>query len=472
MQTRQINQYRALHKPNQLIYGTGTVVVITGWTPKERVAKLLEPHQYAAIGNLYSRPGIDLLIRNLLNNPHITGLLIIEATKQDENSGAINALLEFLSGKLEIGSDIAPDDIERVRQLGWIKLREINPSQLADRLALIEFAAAFSKPLGGEPKIYPVPEIKSDTVPSPLYGHRIEGKTIAETWVKILHRIRTGGVLRPTGYDGQWQELIDLMAVITDEPGEFYFPEPNYLPCDRPFLDSYIPSLLNDSPKESGVKYTYGQRLRSLFGVDQIEQVVRKLASEIDAASGVMSLWDVEDHNKGGSPCLNQIWVRIVNEELSLTAVLRSNDMFNAWPSNAFGLRALQMHVRDRLKEETGTTFQLGPLVTLSQSAHLYDHSFAYADEVVQKYYGKTPKTYEDPVGNFLVEVENQQIKVSRMDSLGTTVREYVGQNTRALMQAIILDAPSMQVDHALYLGGQIERAWDALRYNEKFTQG
>jgi hypothetical protein len=29
----------------------------------------------------------------------------------------------------------------------------------------------------------------------------------------------------------------------------------------------------------------------------------------------------------------------IVNEELSLTAVFRSNDMFSAWPANAMGLR-------------------------------------------------------------------------------------------------------------------------------------
>lgn len=461
------HKYTALHKPNQLIYGTGTVVVVTGWTPKERVAKLLEPEQYAAIGNLYSPAGVDLLVRNVLFNPHVTGFLLIEATQQDKNSGAIDALIQFLHGEIEVGGDIHSDDIQRIRMLRWTNLYGIDRSLLSDRIALVESY----RPLGGEPKAYPVPKIKSDTLPSPLYGHRIEGKTIAETWMKILQRIRSGGVLRPTGYDGQWQELIDLMAVVTEEPEDFYFPDPNYLPCDREFINNYIPSVLEDAPYVPGVKYTYGQRLRSWFGKDQVEQVVQKLVGEIDAASGIMSLWDVKDHEKGGSPCLNQIWVRVVDQKLSLTAVLRSNDMFNAWPANAFGLRALQTHVKERLERETSGTFTLGPLVTLSQSAHLYDHSFNYADEVVQNYYGKETKTYNDPVGNFLVEVEEKQIKVSRMNGIGKTVREYVGRNAGQLLDAIALDAPAIEPSHAMYLGVQLNRAWNALRYNEKFTQ-
>lgn len=461
--------YKALHKPNQLIYGTGTVVIVTGWTPKERVAKLLEPEQYAVIGNLYSPAGVDLLVRNILHNPHITGLLIIEATQQDKNSGSISALFETLRGALTyIGKDILAEDIQRIQRLRWHILHGLNRSLLRDQVALLEN----NKPLGGEAKVYSIPEIESSALPSPLYGHRVEGKTIAETWVKILHRIRSGGVLRPTGYDGQWQELIDLMAVVTNEPDGFYFPDPNYLPCDREFIANYIPSLLEDAPYKVGVKYTYGQRLRSHFGCDQVEQVVEKLVGEIDAASAVMNLWDTADHERGGSPCLNQVWVRVVNNELSLTAVLRSNDMFNAWCANAFGLRALQMHIKERLEAATNITLGLGSLITLSQSAHLYDHSFAYADEIVNTYYKKQKKVYNDPVGNFLVEVVENQIKVSRLNAASNAVMQYSERNVQALLDAIALDAPAMHPDHAMYLGVQLERAWNCLRYNEKFIQG
>jgi thymidylate synthase len=60
-------QYKALYKPNQLIYGSGQTVVITGWTVKQAIAKHLETQDYAVIGQLYSPTrGINLLVRNLL----------------------------------------------------------------------------------------------------------------------------------------------------------------------------------------------------------------------------------------------------------------------------------------------------------------------------------------------------------------------------------------------------------------------
>jgi hypothetical protein len=40
------------------------------------------------------------------------------------------------------------------------------------------------------------------------------------------------------------------------------------------------------------------------------------------------------------------------------------------------------------------------------------------------------------------------------------------------LQDAIALDAPAMQVQHAMYLGSQLDKAWNALRYGEKFIQG
>jgi len=147
-------------------------------------------------------------------------------------------------------------------------------------------------------------------------------------------------VLRSTGYDGQWQELIDLMAVVTDEPPEFFFPEPNYLPINRDFLGQYIPQMLEGAQYSEGIKYTYGQRMRSWFGHDQIEEVVA-IISEVDAASAVINLWDSggkitrradgsSNHQHSGSSCRKHIWVRVVDGKLSLTATLQSNDMFAA----------------------------------------------------------------------------------------------------------------------------------------------
>ena len=454
-------EYNPICKQQGLKIGTGTVVIATGWKPVEAIAKHLEPHQYAAIGSLYSPAGVEYIVRNILANPHVTGILAFRLTRQDENSGSIDAFVNFMEAAWEI-EGIPWEDVSRVRSLPFIVLDDFDHSNIFDCIERL----SRRKPLGGEPRYY-YPEItESAIMPGTMWGHRIEGKTIAHTWVRILHRIRTTGRESPSGY-GTRQELIDLMAVVTDEPDEFNVPD--WLPVDRPYLDSYYPQLLMDTP--SGVKYTYGSRLRSHFGYDQVEQCITKLTYEPDAASAVMSLWDVEDHIKGGSPCLNHIWLRIIDGSLSLTAVFRSNDMFDAWCANAFGLRKLQMLVRDRLSKESGTRYGLAPLITLSQSAHIYDHSYGYADKVIKERYKAYPKSFDDPVGNYQIEIKDGVIAVNRMLPDGTICAQYRGSLSQ-VSNAIALDAPAMQPSHAMYLGRELQQAWDCLKQNRRYCQG
>lgn len=482
------NNYRAICKPNQLIYGTGTVVVVTGWMPKERVAALLDPSQYAAIGGLVSPgAGIDYLVRNLLANPHVVRLVMLGCTRQDKASGSVDALQKFLQRGTRdgIGSDIPDEVLLNLRnRLSWGRSPDLDSLPLT-----VDALRQHSLPQGSELFYFPPPETKSTVYPGHLYGHRVEGKTIAETWVQIIHRIKTTGVIRPTGYDAQWQELINLTAVVTDEPEGFYFPEPNYLPCDREFVENYIPQILEDAPYQEGVKYTYAQRLRSWFGRDQIEDVIQKLIKEIDAASAVMSLWDAggvpheqmghlresgsSDHQHGGSPCLNHVWVRVVNNELSLTGLFRSNDMFNAWPSNAFGLRALQQYIRDAIAAKSDYDLKMGPLMTISQSAHIYDHVWEYADKLVAENYAKSTKSeYSDPAGNYLIEVEGGEVVVSRcVPVTGEVVNTYRDDNPLKLIRQIAADAPALQPDHAGYLGIEITKAVIAAKYNLLYTQ-
>lgn len=485
-------QYKPLHKPNQLIYGTGQTAVVTGWTVKQSIAKRLQPHEFAVIGQLYSPTrGIAILIRNLLANPHVRFLVVLNGTREDKNAGGGECLLDFFRHGFEEGvTDTGREAwviCSRIR--GYID-REIEKSaleKLRDGVECSEvqsIAQAVSQvkayatreplPPWGSPLEFPMPEVVHTVLPGPRYGHRIEGRTIAQTWVKIIHRIKTTGTIRPTGYDGQWQELIDLMAVVTDEPPGFYFPEPNYLPCDRAFLEEYVHQILDDAPYQEGVKYTYGQRLRSWFGRDQIEQVITKLIGEIDAASAVMSLWDVQDHEKGGSPCLNHIWVRVVEGELSLTAVLRSNDMFAAWVANAMGLRALQQHVRDEIAKRSPFKLRMGPLITVSQSAHIYDDTWENADRLIRQQYAAlvARRDYFDPSGNFLIETEGNQIIVRQTTpGSGEVVACYSSKNPLKLLREVCAATPAIGPEHAGYLGMELQKAAQSLLAGEQYVQ-
>ena len=492
--SKQITQfyYTAEHKPNQLIYGSGQTAVITGWTVKETLRKHLKDNEYAVIGQLYSPTrGINLLIRNLLLNPHVRYLVILNATKEDKNAGACQCLGDFFRYGVEASISDTGRKSWVIRSLipGYIDIDiDINALEKLRRSVEIQEAISISDAVEkikfygnkeivtpwGIPLQFPMNIVESNVFPGTRYGHRIEGKTIAETWVKIIHRIKTTGTIRPTGYDGKWQELIDLMAVVTEEPDDFYFPEPNYLPIDRSFLEEYISQILDDAINQEGVKYTYGQRLRSWFGRDQIEQVIEKLIGEIDAASAVMTLWDVKDHEKGGSPCLNHIWLRVVDNELSLTAVLRSNDMFAAWPANAMGLRALQKHIRNEICQRSQYDLKLGPLITLSQSAHIYDDTWSNAEQLIKEQYSAICKKldYYDPVGNFLIEIADDKIVVTHTTpGSGEIVGCYSGKNPLKMIKEICAALPAIRPDHAGYLGMELQKAANCLKIDKSYIQ-
>ncbi|MEH2044920.1 thymidylate synthase [Nostoc sp.] len=485
-------EYKALHKPNQLIYGLGQTAVITGWTVKQAIAKHLQPEDYAVIGQLYSPTrGINLLIRNLLLNPHVRYLVVLNATKEDNNAGAGECLLDFFRKGFEEGvcDTGLPCWVIRSSITGYIDLevkasalehlrdsvKEQETKSISEAVSLVKsYVQQKALAAWGLPIEFPMPTVKPTVLPGPRYGHRIEGKTIAETWVKIIHRIKTTGTIRPTGYDGQWQELIDLMAIVTDEPANFYFPEPNYLPIDPPFLEGYVSQILDDAPSREGLKYTYGQRLRSWFERDQIDQVIQKLIGEIDAASAVMNLWDVKDHEKGGSPCLNHIWLRVVDNELSLTATLRSNDMFAAWPANAMGLRALQRHIRDEIAKHSEYELKMGPLITISQSAHIYDDTWSNAEQLIKQQYANICRKidYYDPAGNFLVEIAEKEIVVTQTTpGSGEVVSCYSGKDALKLLREICAASPSIRADHAGYLGMELQRASECLKTGAKYIQ-
>ncbi|MGH2412803.1 MAG: thymidylate synthase, partial [Microcystaceae cyanobacterium] len=139
--------YTPHYKPKQLICGYAQTAVITGWTIKQYLAQHLSAQEFAVIGNLYScTRGISPLIRNLLANPHVRFLVILNATKEDKNAGACDCLLDFfrygfIKGKSDTGREcwvihskttgyidieISADALENLRQaLQWQEAKSI-----------------------------------------------------------------------------------------------------------------------------------------------------------------------------------------------------------------------------------------------------------------------------------------------------------------------------------------------------------
>jgi thymidylate synthase len=487
-------KFQSAYKSEQLHYGSGNVAIVTGWTPKEKIIPLLEEAAYAIIGQLYSSTrGMDYLIRNLIANTYVRYIVVLNATSQDRLAGGCQCLLDFFRNGFKRGRSDSGRECWVVRSIfyGYIDI-EI-PEEILNLLRslvavievkteseLVESVAKINTdciplPEWGIPALFPKDVYIPLVLPGNIYGHRVEGKTIAETWVKIIHRIKTTGIIRPSKHDSDWQELINLMAIVTDEPEDYYFPEPNYLPCDRAYIDKYIPQMLSVA-SDDGVEYSYGSRLRKHFGRNQIEQVIKKLSKSIDSASAVMSLWDVKDHeSSSGSPCLNHIWLRIVDNRLSLTALFRSNDMFSAWVANAMQLRALQRLIFQEVKL-VHQELEIGYLMTISESAHIYSECHEYVDKLIKEHYyqlvEKEYKKYDDPVGSYVIEIADDLIQVSRITpGSGELIKQYLGKDPLQLGRQICADADAISPMHSLYLGVELNKASIARKTHQIYVQ-
>lgn len=481
-------QYKPICRANELIVGTGSSIIITGWTPKERVAKLLEPHEYACIGNLYSPMyGLTPLVVNLLANPYNWDIHLLSATNQDKVAGAIEALYYFLKGhyffdgtyKVTRGKEgdiigslsnvFDPKALRKAVDSWSFRLWEFENNKIEDLVECVKSAERWKYPLRkfADPIFIEIPKPESPTLPGDMCGHLVKGQTVAEVWLKAIALIRSTGRLTESQY-GERQELIQMTSVVYNEPADFHF-EP-WLPVTKDFIEDYIPQMCSKDLPE-GISYTYGSKIRnwqyknsiSVVSLDQLTAVATKLAANKDSSQCTISLWDVEtDTFSKSPPCLTNIWVRLVDNRLIMIATFRSHDIYTAYPSNVMALRELQGILLDKLYELSDKVYNAGELIINSQSAHIYGHSFQHTDDVL-----KTQKSnkinYNDPVGNFIITCTIQfaqvKITVTQTDPTGLPVAEYTGNNPLELIREIAIANPGIQAVHLGYLGMELQKA-------------
>lgn len=460
--------YESIVNESQIEVGSGATVIVTGWTEPSSV--LVKPIHYAAKGALRScHAGIDNLIRNLLANPQVKGVVIYDACRfNDAPDGnpltAVKNLIKWgvdfsfaASGRMPIvggvgtvSSEFSPAAIASLQHLKVIKVSyhdDIPGACLFLNQTETEARSRF---------YYPPPEIEGNQLP-PTIGAVIKGDGVSHCWLQILNLIREAGTIREASNgDGYWQEVLNLTTVIGKEPE----PYPEYLPVSPESVETYLPQLLEGVPPED-VRYTYGSRIRSWFGSDQLEQVAQKLARNPNSTSAVISIWDTNDHNNEYPPCLNHLWFRVLNQELTLTALFRSNDMFSAWPLNVLGLQRLQEEVVEKInqiKQEKSHPFLenspiiKGSLTTISESAHIYDYAWEHSDSLLSQHDSQLPT--RDPAGDFLI----GKGSVKLTDRYQEPIKSIQHPNPNQLKGKAIRAFPQITVPHALYLGYELGR--------------
>lgn len=119
--------------------------------------------------------------------------------------------------------------------------------------------------------------------------------------------------------------------------------------------------------------------------IDQVQLAIDTLKKDLSRRSIVMTSWiPARDsikfgpkREKSSSPCISYIQPQIVENKLHLFVVMKTNDLFNAWPLNAFGLVELQKHMAEQLGVGVGI------YTHFSVSMNIYEDIYELARQLV-----------------------------------------------------------------------------------------
>ena len=141
------------------------------------------------------------------------------------------------------------------------------------------------------------------------------------------------------------------------------------------------------------VKSATGWRWRQQFKVDQLEFAVHKLETDKTNRHAVLQAWDPDaDVEKPGAnvPCLVTWHLHCIGQELHLSVLQRSADMYFGFPHDILGARVVQELVAARLR------MRVGSILYAISNAHLYEDQWPAAEEMMARAEG--PRSYDESV--------------------------------------------------------------------------
>jgi thymidylate synthase len=475
----------------KLIIGSleSNVGIAVLWSFKEVVARGLNKEDYAVLGNYYDRRnGLEPLIRNCLANPNIRYIFILGNDKAKSKEVLINFFEKgFDETGIVLGTDakiprgIPEEDLNKLRENVMVvdlseKVTNQNDSEEYSKVIKEALQNIEKKPPYDEPKLYDKPKLETDSFPSEKVGFVVRGRTVGETWLKMLNDVYNYGKLTKmyTNETTQVREIINLVAVISDENPDEPKMEP-YFRFNKDYLTSYYDEICTDKIPE-GTIYTYGSRLMAWEGkngekINQIADMIEYLKKDTYRKSAVAQTWIVEDEltrrylNKDrNSPCIILVHPNIQDGVLHLTVYIRSSDVFRAWPLNAFGLRKLQKIIADGLGVDMGT------LTTIGSSSHIYQDCWEDTKEILKEHY-KDTNCFFDPRGYYTINLKEGKIRVDHFSPDSQLLKEYSGISAREINDQINSSQHPSDSYHSSYLGEELMKAQIALENGLEYIQ-
>jgi thymidylate synthase len=239
----------------------------------------------------------------------------------------------------------------------------------------------------------------------------IKADNLAQAWEKAVKTILKKGHRRYVKAPEYQIETLDLPLMIKVK-NPLSEPRLSKLATDsRQLVEEYTKTYVfgyDDPKKEKEFEYTYHSRLRAypdckvrawlpaiseddqelkrqvkkiipdgkccVQRIDQVEYAIKIFKKDPTRRTVVLSTWiPYRDLMKFGprrqdtsSPCLVLFYPQLVDSRLHLFVVMKTNDLYNAWPGNAFAFTALQKYMADKIGVKTGS------YTHFSVSMHIY----------------------------------------------------------------------------------------------------
>ncbi len=207
----------------------------------------------------------------------------------------------------------------------------------------------------------------------------ISGSNIFDAWLKAASEVQANGAGFPA-YDTQWikkhelKEVLNMVVEIRDPSltrDEYDIVLETHPPVLLEWLDALWQCL--DQAKIAKLLpelgYSYGQRLFSYRGVNQVKRVTDILKARPWEWRASLTLYNpTEDdyHVAASPPCVGMLDFKLRDDRLHLSVFCRAWDIGKKFVPDAINLGKIQ---RDAAKEiGVGT----GPMTLLVSSAHIY----------------------------------------------------------------------------------------------------
>ncbi len=472
-----------LYFKDKLIIGNpdSEIGIVCLWTPVEKIADNLDKNKFALAGQLYSKEGINYIIRNILANPKIRLLIICG----EERVGSGDALMKLIDKGVDDNNKILETEMAQIHK--EIPMRAIDSLRQNVKYLNLMGQTDVSKIITeinkycpqnnswAEIQIFPEAQIEFDGVmPTDQSFFKIRRKYAGETWLEILKKIMKFGTIRESFHGNNCKELFNITAVITDEdPDDFkIFP---YFQITKKDIKEYLPKFMTG--KKGTADYTYGERLWKFPKIDdknlkynQVDEVIIDYLSRYPTDRAACAvIFDIRDHTAKSSPCMCFVQATNIEKKLELTAYFRSHDIFGGWLLNAFGLRTLQKYIADKLN------MPLGNLNIISNCVHIYDNNWQLTQELIKKY-GQELDCTSDPRGYLVISTDNDEIVAKHISPNGKNLQEFRqnGREEKATIklynQIVLADVISL-IPHAFDIGAEIQKAEIAIKQGLNYTQ-